>query len=121
MISFKELKYNDSVIEELQKWTFGEDWPVVYIAYNNKYAYVGETLDAIRRTSEHLSEAKFKKHNFNKICFITNKTFNKSAILDLESFLISYMSADKSKGITNGTILCISKQNIFRLSFLGLL
>lgn len=39
---------------------------------------------------------------FTDICLISNKTFNKSVVLDLESFLIKYMSSEGSKTLTNG-------------------
>lgn len=93
---------NDSdIINSVKTWNYGTNWPAVYIYYNATKAYVGETLDAVRRTEQHMNEAQFD--DFTNICFISDKTFNKSVILDLESFLIKYMSADKSgRKLING-------------------
>ena len=92
--------YDDKILNNLSKWNYGTNWPVVYIYYNDIKAYVGESLDAIRRTEQHKAEAQFNE--FTNICFITNKTFNKSVALDLESFLIKYISADGTKELING-------------------
>ena len=100
MSSIVNYSYSKENINQIKEWHYGVNWPIVYIIYNSKKAYVGETLDAVRRTEQHLAEDEFKE--FTDICLISNKTFNKSVILDLESFLIKYMSADKSKTLING-------------------
>ena len=88
------------LLNNIKAWRYGINWPVVYIYYNAKKAYVGETLDALRRTEQHQKEEQFDE--FTDVCFITNKTFNKSVILDLEAFLIKYMSAEGTKKLING-------------------
>lgn len=100
MTSVIDFEYDTNCIEKIKDWRFGKNWPIVYIIYNDTNAYVGETLDAVRRTNQHLQELEFSC--FTKICLISNKTFNKSVILDLESFLIKYMSADATRELTNG-------------------
>lgn len=100
MSSIVNFAYSKENINQIKDWHFGVNWPTVYIIYNDKKAYVGETLDAVRRTEQHLAEAEFNE--FTDICLISNKTFNKSVILDLESFLIKYMSAEGSKCLING-------------------
>lgn len=100
MSSVVSYKYDDNIINYIKQWGFGSNWPIVYIYYNDNKAYVGETLDAIRRTEQHMLEPEFQE--FTDICFISNKTFNKSVILDLESFLIKYMSADGKRELING-------------------
>ncbi len=92
--------YDKNGIKDIEQWSLGTNWPVAYIIYNNCKAYIGETLNAMRRTEQHLQESEFEE--FTNICLISNKTFNKSVILDLESFLIKYMSADGTKELTNG-------------------
>lgn len=99
MLSIVNYNYNDTCIGDIEKWTFETNWPAVYITYNNDSAYVGETLDAVRRTKQHLAEEAFAP--FSDICLISSKTFNKSVVLDLESYLIKYISADGSKKLTN--------------------
>ena len=72
---------------------YGTNWPVVYILNNENKAYVGETLSAYKRTKQHLDNPSRK--DFKDINIILDEEFNKSAILDIESFLIKYMSADR--------------------------
>ena len=38
-----------------ENYRVGENWPVVYVLNNNKAAYVGETVNAVRRADQHLS------------------------------------------------------------------
>ncbi len=100
MANVVDYVYDENIISRVTDWNYGTNWPVVYIYYNSVKAYVGETLDAVRRTEQHKSEKQFDE--FTNLCFITNKTFNKSVILDLESFLIKYISADGTKKLLNG-------------------
>ena len=100
MSSIVNYTYDKQGISKIKEWVFGTNWPIVYIIYNDSRAYVGETLDAVRRTEQHLQETEFME--FTSICLISDKTFNKSVILDLESYLIKYMSADGAKKLING-------------------
>lgn len=100
MNSIVTYRYDKKVINNIKGWQYGNNWPIVYIYYNDKKAYVGETLDAVRRTEQHIKEPEFD--DFKYICLISNKTFNKSVVLDLESFLIKYMGADGKRKLING-------------------
>lgn len=40
MLSIVDYKYNDNCISDIEKWTFGTNWPSVYITYNDKTAWV---------------------------------------------------------------------------------
>lgn len=70
----------------------GEEWPVVYILSNEEEAYVGETVNAYARLAQHYENP--ERRRLKSMRLITDDTFNKSVALDLESFLISHMSAD---------------------------
>ena len=83
MTSIVRYPYDENMISNITEWNYGTNWPVVYIWYNGNKAYVGETLDAVRRTKEHMAEKEFDE--FENICLISDKTFNKSVILDLPS------------------------------------
>ena len=107
--------YDDTCIENIEKWSFGSNWPSVYITYNDDLAYVGETLDSVRRTKQHFLEEDFK--NFSNICLISGKTFNKSVILDLESFLIKYISADGSKRLTNANMGIVDHDYFYKEAY----
>lgn len=78
----------------------GENWPVVYVLNNDEEAYVGETVNAARRTEQHLGNA--AKQNLTEIRIISDKDFNKSVVLDLESYLIKHMAADGKYRLLNG-------------------
>ena len=93
-------KFNAGTPNVLKHEKYGTNWPVVYIINNNEEAYIGETTDASIRTNQHLANSVRK--NLDKINVIGDETFNKSSILDLESFLIKYMSADKKYKLQNG-------------------
>lgn len=77
-------------------------WPVVYIIKSDKIgeAYVGESTNAINRMKNHLSNDQRKR--LDELLVITCDKFNKSAVLDIESMLISYMDADNKYTLQNG-------------------
>ena len=100
MAEISTLNFNEGTPTILKSKKYGTNWPVVYIINNNKEAYVGETTDVSMRSNQHLANEVRK--NLNKINIIGDDTFNKSSILDLESFLIRYMSADQRFKLQNG-------------------
>lgn len=100
MIEIKTIKFNDEAAINLRKIKYGYNWPVVYIINNKTEAYIGETTNASIRSKQHW--AKEARRKLKKITIISDDTFNKSVILDLESFLIKYMSADKNFKLQNG-------------------
>lgn len=100
MIDIETYKFNKNLVDKLKNTRFGNKWPIVYIINNNKEAYVGETVNAYVRVKQHLDNPKRKMLNF--INIISSEKFNKSVILDLEAFLIKYMSADQKFKLQNG-------------------
>lgn len=100
MTEISTLKFNEGTASVLKTKKYGTNWPVVYIINNNEEAYVGETTDASIRSNQHLANE--IRRSLDKINIIGDDTFNKSSILDLESFLIRYMSADKKFKLQNG-------------------
>ena len=100
MITIKEFEYSINALKDMERSWYAKNWPVVYIMHNDTDAYVGETLDGIRRTKQHLDEE--TDTDYKLICMLTNKDFNKSVVLDMESFLIKYMSADQKYRLHNG-------------------
>lgn len=76
------------------------NWPVVYILNNESEAYVGETTNMPSRAFQHKQNPARK--DLSKVHVIYDTAFNKSAALDLESFLIRYMSADGLFKLQNG-------------------
>lgn len=78
----------------------GLNWPIVYVINNDKEAYIGETVNASQRINQHLMVEQRQK--LTEIRIISDSNFNKSVALDLESFLIKYMSSDKKYILQNG-------------------
>lgn len=100
MITIKEFNYSSTEMRMMSYWPYATNWPIVYIMHNDTDAYVGETLDGIRRTKQHLEERSDTEYKL--ICMMTDKNFNKSVALDMESFLIKYMAADGKFRLHNG-------------------
>ena len=100
MINVETYKFDTKVVETLENTKFGNKWPIVYIINNDNEAYIGETVNAYVRASQHLDNPKRKMLNL--INIISSEKFNKSVILDLEAFLIKYMAADNKFKLQNG-------------------
>ena len=75
------------------------NWPVVYTIHGDREIYVGETLNAATRMSQHLTSA--ERQHLRRVQIIFNDTFNKSVCLDLESHLIRYFHADGKYQVLN--------------------
>ncbi|KQC33380.1 hypothetical protein AAU57_08690 [Nonlabens sp. YIK11] len=78
------------------------NYPIVYIIYDleSSTAYVGESTNALQRMQNHLSHPEKKKLKY--VYIISSPNFNKSATLDIESYLIKYMVADEKFILLNG-------------------
>jgi hypothetical protein len=76
-----------------------DNWPVVYTLSHDNEIYVGETVNAATRLTQHLHSPS-KKH-LERVQIILNETFNKSVCLDLESHLIRYFAADGKHRVLN--------------------
>lgn len=115
MNSIVTYRYDKKIINSVNEWQYGNNWPIVYIYFSNKKAYVGETLDAVQRIKQHMNEPEFK--DFTNICLISNKTFNKSVVLDLEAFLIKYMGADGKRKLINGNSGIINHNYFYKEAY----
>lgn len=100
MINIETYKFDTKVVGTLENTKYGKKWPIVYIINNDKEAYIGETVNAYVRASQHLDNP--KRRILNLINIISSEKFNKSVILDLEAFLIKYMAADNKFKLQNG-------------------
>lgn len=78
---------------------FIDDWPVVYLIYNEGEAYIGETCSLINRFSQHLSNPVRGRLRF--ISIIIDDEFNKSATLDIEQSLIQLFGAEGRYSLQN--------------------
>ena len=75
------------------------NWPVVYVMNNEDEVYVGESLNVEGRMRQHLESD--SKQNLKSVRVVLDDTFNKSACLDLESFLIRMFHGDASRQVLN--------------------
>ena len=75
------------------------NWPVVYVMNNTEEIYVGESLNVEGRMKQHLESE--SKRNLESVRVVLDDTFNKSACLDLESFLIRMFHGDASRQVLN--------------------
>ena len=106
-VQIRDYPFDGSSQNLIEQWKdgkreYGSNWPVVYLIHNDEIreAYSGETLNAGRRAAQHWQVADRKR--LKTIHIVTDDTFNKSVILDLESFLIKYISADGKYKLQNG-------------------
>ena len=105
MFKIDEYEFNTGTSQKVgklrhNKHDVGNNWPVVYVINNDDEAYVGETVNAARRIDQHLQNE--DRQRLTEIRIISDETFNKSVILDLESFLIKYMASDGKYQLQNG-------------------
>ncbi len=106
-VQIRDFPFNESSQQKIESWhngnrEYGTNWPVVYLIHNDdtKEAYIGETLNAGRRAAQHWQIQ--ERQRLKTIHIMTDDTFNKSVILDLEAFLIKYISADRKYRLQNG-------------------
>ncbi len=96
-----ELSFSRTTGAEIAAIKYGKEWPIVYMLFNNEEIYIGETVDASTRLTQHWLTPERRK--LDRVRIISDDTFNKSVILDLEAFLISHMQADsRFKTLQNG-------------------
>jgi DUF2075 family protein len=75
------------------------NWPVVYTIDGGKRVYVGESIHAVTRMTQHL--ARPERSHLDTVRVVIDPTFNKSACLDLESFLIALLAGDGKFQVDN--------------------
>lgn len=100
MSEFSSFPYDKDSFAKIRKARFGFNWPVVYIMEDGKEAYVGETVNVYNRSRQHHEHA--DRRRLKKIHLLSDEEFNKSAALDIESWLIQYMAADQKFTLQNG-------------------
>lgn len=75
------------------------NWPVVYMLAGNQQIYVGESLNARNRFSQHLKSS--NKQGLDTAYVVLDDSFNKSAALDLESHLVRLFAGDDQFTVLN--------------------
>jgi DUF2075 family protein/DNA replication protein DnaC len=92
MSQIKTLPFLRDEFDQIKNYKFGRNWPVVYLLEDKKEIYVGQTVNAYYRSKQHYENP--ERNKLKEIHIITDEEFNVSAALDIESWLIQYISAD---------------------------
>jgi DUF2075 family protein len=100
MIEIQTFPFDKTAAERVRKYKFGFNWPAVYLLENEKEIYIGETTSALVRSKQHLDDP--RRIGLKRMHIISDDEFNKSATLDMESWLIQYISADGTYKLQNG-------------------
>ncbi|MFA6520362.1 MAG: DNA/RNA helicase domain-containing protein [Candidatus Paceibacterota bacterium] len=99
MAQIETFEFNPQGFEEVHKYHYGCDWPVVYLLETTNEAYVGETTNFFNRSRQHYEND--ERRRLKKAHIITDETYNKSAALDIEAFLIEHLAAEGSLMLQN--------------------
>lgn len=100
MSEIQSFSFEKEKFDRIKEYRFGKNWPVVYVLNNDKELYVGETINVHSRSKQHYENEDRRK--LKTIHIISDEEFNKSAALDIESWLIQYFSADQKYILQNG-------------------
>ena len=95
--SFDQKTVNDLATEDHLE----ANWPVVYQIYNSREIYIGETTNLKNRMNQHLANNEKSSLRSGCVKVVFDEKFNKSAALDLESYLIQYFSGDGKFKVLN--------------------
>jgi len=102
MSELKNFPFDKNKFSLIKEYRFGNNWPVVYIIKDDKEAYIGETTSLFNRTKQHYNDKRLERRNLKEIYVISDEEYNKSATLDIESWLIQYFAADGKFKLQNG-------------------
>jgi len=100
MAEIKTFDFEPEGISKIRDQPHGTDWPVVYLLEDVHEMYIGETASLYYRLKQH--KDKDKREQLTAVHYITDDDFNKSATMDIESWLIEYISADEKFALQNG-------------------
>jgi len=84
--------YSRKNFEKVREFRYGENWPVVYILEDGREAYIGESVNAYKRASQHYDKPERAK--LSSMYVIADDEYNKSATLDIEASLIKYFAGE---------------------------
>lgn len=75
------------------------NWPAVYALRDRRRIYVGESRNVAARLRQHMASE--SKSTLEQVQIVLDDTFNKSAALDLEAFLIQYLGGEGRYSLLN--------------------
>lgn len=94
MAQIETFEFSPLGFNRIREYHYGRDWPIVYLLEANNEAYVGETTNFYNRSKQHYENT--ERRRLKNAHIITDETYNKSAALDIESFLITHLAAEGS-------------------------
>ena len=99
MAQIETFEFGPQGFEDIRGYHYGRDWPVVYLLETTGEAYVGETTNFYNRSKQHYENG--ERRRLRRAHVITDEMYNKSATLDIESFLIEHLAAEGSLLLQN--------------------
>lgn len=93
-------QFQKEKFSKLKEYHYGMNWPVVYFIENWKEWYVGQTTSVFSRSKQHYERQDRSK--LDRIHIITDDEYNLSAVYDIESWLIQYLTAEGKFVLQNG-------------------
>jgi DUF2075 family protein/DNA replication protein DnaC len=100
MSKIQTFLFNKDKFDRIKRYRFGRDWPAVYIIESGNEMYIGESISVYNRSKQHYDLP--ERRRLKNIHIIADKEYNKSATLDIESWLIQYIAAEGSIQLQNG-------------------
>lgn len=100
MSDIKTFPFDINKLDQIKKYEFGLNWPVVYLIEDKKEIYIGQSNSVYSRSKQHFENPERRK--LKNIHIVTDNEYNKSATSDIESWLIEYMAGDGSFLLQNG-------------------
>ena len=97
LIDFEEKSESEKKVLRLQNAIY------IYRGTKSQKVYIGQTIHFVDRHKQHYSgsEEKFNTADFNQVIVVFSRYFNRSALDDVESQLITYFTADNTKASKN--------------------
>ncbi len=80
----REYEFDQEMLNKIEEEQY-VDYPLVYLIWNNKNVYIGETANVNKRIKSHLKTPKRDGLKFVKL--ILSEEFNKSATYNIETNL----------------------------------
>lgn len=100
MSEIQTFPFRKEKFDQVRAYKYGTNWPVVYLLENGREIYIGETTSAYTRSKQHNKRA--ERSTLKNLHIISDEEFNKSANLDIESWLIQFIAADGIYRLQNG-------------------
>jgi DUF2075 family protein len=117
MANIHTIKYDPSQYNLLRKIEFTLNWPTVYLLEDSKEIYIGQSGNLVGRLKQHNKNP--TRNKLKKAHIITDREYNLSATLDIESLLIQYIAADEKFLLQNSNAGLLNHNYYDRVKYLS--